>query len=112
MQRMKEVDEDKDGIVTLQEFISFFLNQYRAQQQKMKRKSMRRLLVKDGVHGIRKIDLMERIIFGIKNLVPVDESEDIGENQQGTDFCSNIITFLINIAVILHFWDSRINMFS
>ena len=105
MKRMKEVDEDKDGIVTLPEFISFFLNQYRAQQQKMKRKSMRHLLVKDGVHGIRKIDLMERIIFGIKNLVSADESEDIGESQDGTEFCLPFITYLINIVFVLNFWD-------
>ena len=101
MKRMKEVDEDKDGIVTLPEFIAFFLNQYRAQQQKMKRKSIRRLLVKDGCRGIRNIDLMERITFGIKNLESVDESEDIGESKEGKDFCLPFVTFLINIYLKL-----------
>ena len=82
---MQEVDADKDGSVTLEEFISFFLNHYKKQQRKSRRISFRKMIASDGIKGIRKMDLMDRIMFGIKNL-EIDESEVMG-GQEGNLSC-------------------------
>ena len=74
---MEELQKEKDGNISLEEFISFFISRYKNEGRIVRRRSVKNL-VRSGVMR-QNSDLMDRIMFGIKNL-EVDQSDGIMSN--------------------------------
>ena len=74
MQRWKSIDEDSDGLINRQEFISYLTARYRKNRGTGQHMSLRKLIGKKGTRAIKQIDLIDRILFGIQQ-IDVDEVE-------------------------------------
>ena len=69
MQIMRSIDKDDDGLINREEFIEYFLARYRSNNEKGRRSSLKRIIGRKGLkEGLQKIDLVDRILFGIQQI--------------------------------------------
>ena len=63
------MDTDKTGTIDKQEFMDFFLK---------RRTAVKKILSARGILGIKKVDLMDRILLGVKQM----DSDDIAKEER------------------------------
>ena len=66
---MRSIDKDDDGLINREEFIKYFLDRYRSNNESGRRASLKRVIARKGLNaGLQKIDLVDRILFGIQQI--------------------------------------------
>ena len=63
------MDKDKTGMINKEEFMNFFLK---------RKTAVKRIVSARGILGIKKADLMDRILLGVKQM----DSADIAEEER------------------------------
>ena len=77
MQIMRSIDKDDDGLINREEFIKYFLDRYRSNNESGRRASLKRVIARKGLKaGLQKIDLVDRILFGIQQIDADDLSNE------------------------------------
>ena len=74
MERFQSITTDSDGLIDREEFIDFFLTQYRENRTSGNIVSINKIITKKGMKGINETDLIDKILFGVQQL-DVDELE-------------------------------------
>lgn len=76
------VGMNKDGVIGLQDFTSFFLNRYRTAQKRYSTSmSVRKLLSSDEKKGIDNMDLVDRILFDVRT-IDLNDSKEIDKKKR------------------------------
>ena len=68
MERFQLITTDSDGLIDREEFVEFFLNHQRENRSSGGMVSLHRMISREGTHGTKQIDLIDRILFGIQQI--------------------------------------------
>ena len=74
MERFHLITTDSDGLIDREEFVEFFLKHQRENRSSDGMVSLHRMISREGTHGTKQIDLIDRILFGIQQ-IDIEEME-------------------------------------
>ena len=68
--------KDSGGLIDRQRFVEFFLKHHRENRSSGGMVSLHRMISREGTHGTKQVDLIDRILFGIQQ-IDIEEMEAV-----------------------------------